>query len=304
MGNKILIIAGGGIKHLEPFRREGEKLGLNLTLASFSDLSYKTEGELKLDVKGEPVEGFDLIYVRLVGKRFEDVSLLVNYAKEKGIKIVDKIYEKSHIIRLPIAKALEVKLLSQAGVPLPKTFFAKLSEITQKAPELYGFPFVIKGTTGKQGHAVWSPRNKEELDTLYEELKGKEKEGKRFLAQEFIKASQRVRVFVVGGKAIAAITRPTRWRRRFVEKVNGEYPEGKREALMPVPDADAQLAVSAAGALDIDIAGVDIIHDDATGKTYVLEVNSAPRWESIVKDTGINIEREILKFLESQIKEK
>ena len=297
MNKKILIIAGGGTKHLEPFKREGEKLGLKVVTASFSDLSYKTEGELKLTLKDEPVDSFAVIYIRLVGKRFEEVSLLVNYAKEKGIKIVDRIYEKSHIIRLPIAKALEVKLLSQAGVPLPKTFFAKLSEIAQKAPELYGFPFVIKGTTGKQGHAVWSPRNKEELETLYGELKGKEKEGKRFLAQEFIKASQRVRVFVVGGVAVAAITSPTRWRKRFVAKVNGEYPAGKREALMPVPGADAKLAVAAAGALDVDIAGVDIIHDDATGRAYVLEVNSAPRWDSIAKDTGVNVEREILKFL-------
>jgi len=292
MEKKILIIAGGGIKHLEPFKREGEKLGLEVATASFSDLSYRAEGELKLTVKGQPVENFDVIYIRLVGKRLEDVSLLVNYAKEEGIKIVDKVYEKSHIIRLPIAKALEVKLLSQAGVPLPRTFFAKLSEIVQKAPGLYGFPFVIKGTTGKQGHAVWSPRNKEELDVLYEELKGKEKEGKRFLAQEFIKASQRNRVFVIGGVAIAAITRPTRWRKRF------SISQAKREALSPIPEEDATLAVMAANVLDIDIAGVDIIHDEATGKAYVLEVNSAPRWESIEKDTGLNIEREILKFLE------
>src|SRR3990167_5953608 len=298
MEKKILIIAGGGIKHLDPFKREGEKLGLEVITASFSDLSYRAEGELKLTVKGEALEEFDVIYIRLVGKRLEDVSLLVNYAKEKGIKIVDKVYEKSHIIRLPIAKALEVKLLSQAGVHLPKTFFAKLSEIVQKAPDIYGFPFVIKGTTGKQGHAVWSPRSKEELEALYEELKGKEKEGKRFLAQEFIKASQRNRVFVIGGVAIAAITRPTRWRKRFSKRA------ALREALNPIPEEDATLAVMAANALDIDIAGVDITHDEATGKAYVLEVNSAPRWESIEKDTGLNIERETLKFLDAKRDEK
>jgi len=298
MEKKILIIAGGGIKHLDPFKREGEKLGLEVITASFSDLSYRAEGELKLTVKGEALEEFDVIYIRLVGKRLEDVSLLVNYAKEKGIKIVDKVYEKSHIIRLPIAKALEVKLLSQAGVSLPRTFFAKLSEIVQKAPDIYGFPFVIKGTTGKQGHAVWSPRSKEELDVLYEELKEKEKEGKRFLAQEFIKASQRNRVFVIGGVAIAAITRPTRWRKRFSKR------PALREALSPIPEEDSTLAVMAANALDIDIAGVDIIHNEATGKAYVLEVNSAPRWESIEKDTGLNIEREILKFLDSKRDEK
>jgi RimK family alpha-L-glutamate ligase len=297
MAKKILIIAGGGVKHLEAFKREGEKLGLEVTTASFSDLSYRTEDDLKLEVTGLPVDNFDVIYIRLVGKRFEDVSLLVNYAKEKGIKIVDRIYEKSQIIRLPIAKALEVKLLAGAGVPLPKTFFAKLAEIRRKAPEIFGFPFVIKGTTGKQGHAVWSPRNPEELNKLYSELKDKEKAGQRFLAQEFIEASQRHRVFVVGGRAIAAITRPTRWRKRFIAKVGGEFPAGKRTALMPVPAADAALAVKAANALDVDIAGVDIIHEDNTSQAYVLEVNSAPRWDSIAKDTGVNVEAEILRFL-------
>ena len=68
---------------------------------------------------------------------------------------------------------------------------------------------------------------------------------------------------------------------------------------MPVPEGDARLAVEAAGALDINIAGVDIIHEDATGRAYVLEVNSAPRWDSIAKDTGVNVESEILKFLDS-----
>src|SRR3989304_7745035 len=163
MINKILVIAGGGQKPLETFKREGEKLGLEVVTASFSDLSYRTEGGLKLEVAGLPVDSFDVVYIRLVGKRFEDVSLLVNYAKEKGIKIVDRIYEKAQIIRLPIAKALEVKLLAGAGVPLPKTFFAKLAGIKKTSPEIFGFPFVIRCTTGKQGHAVWSPRNQEEL---------------------------------------------------------------------------------------------------------------------------------------------
>ena len=73
---------------------------------------------------------------------------------------------------------------------------------------------------------------------------------------------------------------------------------------MPVAESSSTLAVMAANALEIDIAGVDIIHDEATGKAYVLEVNSAPRWESIEKDTGLNIEREILKFLDSKRDEK
>ena len=301
MKNKrILIIAGGGTKHLAPFNKEAKELGVNLTTASFSDLEYLTdEADFVLKVKGKDVASFDLIYIRLVGKRFEDVALLTSYAKEKGVAIVDKIYERSQYIRLPLAKSLETKLLYKAGIPIPKTFFGNLSEIKKKGPEIFGLPFVIKGTVGKQGHAVWSPRNPKELEKLIQDLGDSERKGGRFIAQEFIKASQRDRVLVIGGKAIAAITRPTRWRRRFIEKVNGEYPEGKRKGLIPVPKKDAELAISAARALSIDIGGVDIIHEDATNKTYVLEVNSAPRWEAIKKDTGLNVEREIIKFLAS-----
>lgn len=289
MAKKILIIAGGGIKHLAPFKKEAEEMGLDLTLASFSDLAWETGSGLT--VGGKKLVDFDVIYLRLVGKRTEEASLLVDFAKENGIKIVDRIYEKSQIIRLPLSKSLEVKMLGAAGIGVPKTLFGKMTEIVEKAPDSFGIPFVIKDTRGKQGHGVFSPRTTEELQTLSSELRKQEKEGKRFLAQEFIAASQRVRVFVIGGKAVGAITRPTRWRKRFTQN-----PPVKK-ALIPIPSEDAELAVRAAKALDIDIAGVDIIHEDATGKPYVLEVNSAPRWESISKDTGLNVEREILRFL-------
>lgn len=297
MSNKILIIVGGGTKHLAPFAVEAKKLGLDVALASFRDLEYSSEKPIRLKVKGEPVESFGIIYIRLVGKRYEDASLLVDYAREKGIKIVDEMYEKSRIIRLPITKSLEAKLLIGAGIAMPRTYFGTLAKIKEVCPDLFGYPFVIKGTQGKQGHAVWSPRNAKELEEIYTELKKDEKTGGRFIAQEFIKASQRRRVFVIGNTAVAAIVRPTRWRKRFIAKVAGEFPEGKREALMPVPEGDAELAVMAAKALGINIGGVDIIHEDASGSAFVLEVNSAPRWDSIAKDTGVNIEKEILNYL-------
>ena len=117
------------------------------------------------------------------------------------------------------------------------------------------------------------------------------------MAQEFIRSSQRSRVFIIGNKAVAGITRPTRWRKRFIKKVNGEYPEGTRAALNPIPEDEAILAIKAAEALGVEVGGADVITDDFTGKMYILEVNSAPRWESLKKDTGIDVEEEILKYL-------
>ncbi|MCX6704255.1 MAG: ATP-grasp domain-containing protein [Candidatus Woesebacteria bacterium] len=265
---KILILAGGGIDHLLAFSKEAKKLGLSVTLASFSDLEYDFKGTGRVPVikmGGEDLASFDTIYFRLVGKRLEDASIVADYA-------------------------LETKLLFEKGLPVPRTLFLSLREMVKKAPKLLGFPFVIKGTNGKQGHAVWSPENQKELEGLVKNLEIREGLGERFLAQEFIRASIRIRVLIIGGKAKAAIVRPTRWRTRF------DKGKPQRNAYKKVPLKYSKIAQKAAKSLYIDIAGVDLL-EDKDKKLYVLEVNSAPRWYSTKKDTGLNVEREILKFL-------
>ena len=295
---EIIIFAGGGIKHLEVFIEAGKHLNVNVTVASLSDISYVADKEgVDFKIKGRKLTDFDICYIRLAGKRYEDVALLVNELKRRKIKIIDQIYENSAFIRLPLPKSIEAITLFEKEVPVPKTYFGRLNSISKKAPELFGYPFVIKSTTGKQGHAVWSPEDGNDLKDLINKLSEREDLGERFIAQEFIKSSQRERIFVIGDRAIAGITRPTRWRKRFVKPIKGVVPKGLRDKLDPLPKDAAELAVYAAKSLSIDIAGVDILREDETDKIYVLEVNSAPRWKSLKKDTDIKIEEEIIKYL-------
>lgn len=299
MKKKILIIAGGGARHLEPFLEAGKRLGVPVRTASFSQLSCSFSDGFVVRVADLDIASFNVVYIRLVGRRLEDATLLANYAKRHGVRLVDRVYEDSLLMPLTLAKSVETQRLLAAGIPMPLTFFAKLSVIREKGEELLGFPFVIKSTSGKQGKEVWLPKTREELIKLIGELGELEKKGKRFLAQKFIRASQRNRLFVVGERIIAGITRPTKWRKRFIEKVNGEYPEGKKELLVPLPTDDVELALKAAKAVSLEIAGVDIIYEDKTGEAYVLEVNSAPRWEAVSKNAGISVEEEIVKYLAS-----
>lgn len=297
--NRILVLVGGGVgKHIL-FAEEAKKIGVDLTLASFSKLEYLLNlgSPVEIKVEDKPLDSFDLIYIRIIGKRKEDVGIVVNYAKDKGIRIIDEIYENNRTFAIPLPKSVEAKLLFEAGVNVPKTYFARLKKIKEKGPKIFGFPFVIKGTTGKQGRAVWSPKNEEQLQEIFSELRPEERNGKRFIAQELVKASQRTRVLVIGNRVVAAITRPTRWRRRFIDKVNGKYPDGERMALDPIPKDQADIALKAVRALKLNIAGVDVLKEDKSGKIYILEVNQAPKWESIKKDTKINVEREIVKYL-------
>ena len=291
-----MIVTGGPVSKIEPFVEQAGKLGVKLTIASFSDLEFQSGGKYELKILGRDVRGFDVLYIRLVGKRLEDATLLARYAKEKGLRVVDKHYGSAHMMPVSLSKAIELSLLIENNIPTPATYFGSLENIKNKAGGVVGFPFVLKSTSGKKAREVWSPETHEELDELVNKLTKEEKEGKRFFAQEFTKASQRVRVFVLGDRAIGAITRPTKWRRRFIEKVNGEYPEGEKKAVYPVPEKYEALAVRAAKAVEIDIAGVDLAEDE-NGKMVVWEVNSAPAWKAVSKDTGINVEEEILKWI-------
>lgn len=291
---RILILVGGGTKHITPFAKAGEELGVEVVMGSFSQLNYTLNTEKpKVFCGTRDLAEFQVIYFRLVGKHAEDAALVVQYAKDHNVRVVDQVYERGYSY-LPLKKSLEMALLVENGIPLPKTFFGTLKQIKEKAREVVGFPLVIKGSYGKQGHAVWLVKNPAELNKLMSELAEKEKEGKRFFAQEFIKITERTRVFVVGEKIIGHITLPTRWR-KYVESLRSTVYglQLKRE----ITEEDLGLAVKAAKALGIDVGGVDLIRDNETQKIYVLEVNSAPRWARFKKETGIDVEEEIVKYL-------
>ncbi len=288
----ILVIVGGNKAKIEPFVTAGNNLGVQVTTASFSELNFNSEDiPFSLKVNNTDLKTFDAIYIRVVGKRVEDATLVSNYAQKHNIKIYDTLYGNSLLLPSSLAKTIELTKLISAQVPLPKTFFGSVSQIETQAEKLFGFPFVIKSTTGKKSREVWSPETKEKLTELIERLKVKERQGMRFFAQELITASERIRVFVLGGKALAAIVRPTKWRKRF-----GEI-DGRKMALNPIPPVDAALSEQATFAAGLEIAGVDVIHDDKTGKAYILEVNAAPSWKALAHDTGLFIEEEILKFI-------
>lgn len=295
---KILGIVGGPVKKLDVFVEASNNLGIDFTAASFSDLSYNSySGEYKLLVNGVDVAEFDLIYIRVVGKRIEDATLLANYADGHNINVVDRLYMSSLLLPSSVAKSIETAKLIKAGIPMPKTIYGKLDYLVEEAPKALGYPFVIKSTTGKKAREVWAPNNKEELNNLYTELRALEKQGARYFAQEFVKSSQRYRVFVMGGEVFATLTQPTKWRKRFIDKVNGEFPEGDK-GLVPEPTEEMkELAVKAADAADLDISGVDILRSDETGELLVIEANAAPSWKLVEKYTEKNMAEEILKFL-------
>jgi len=297
---RILVIAGGVVSKLDAFREPAQRLGLNVVFASLYELSFFSEGtgeKLVIKVGDTDIADFDIIYIRVVGKRLEIASVLVSYARAHNVRIVDHIYENPEIMPSTISKAMEMKMLAETGIPIPPTFFGSLNSIRKNAPDLLGFPYVIKGTVGRKARSVWSPATVEELDSLIKELRPLEREGANYFAQKLIKAQTRSRVLVVGGEVIGGVVRPTKFRKRFLEMVDGEYPEGVKDTLVDVPQSYAELAIKTAEMAKLDVCGVDILHEDETDNLYIIEANAAPAWELVKKYVGVNVEEKILQFL-------
>jgi len=299
MSKKILILTGGPINKLVDFEFAAKDFDLNVDLSSFSDLVFankSSEAVFKLSINGRDLKEYDLIYIRMVGKRLEDASLVVNYAKENNIPLVDRVYEKSLFLPSTISKAVEMKKLISQGIPLPDSIYGSLAKIGKMAFNQLGVPFVLKSTSGRKARDTWLIDSENTYSELFPDLREREKTGTKFFGQKMVKASQRIRILVVGGKVLGAITRPTKWRKMVSDEV-----EGKKEAIDPVPQKYSDLAIKAANAAELDICGVDILAEDKSGDLYILEANAAPSWKMIKKDCGIEVEREILEYLENII---
>lgn len=267
----ILILTSGNVSKLNSFPDTVDK-------GSFSDINYDSNsGDLKF--KNQDLKKYKLIYFRMVGKSLEIATLVANYAAKNNIKIIDEVYSNSLLLPVSLGKSLEMKKLSEAGIKIPRTQFGSFDGME--------FPYIVKSTSGQKSREVWLVNNREEL----ENLKSKKFEKNKFyFTQELIPNARRIRVLVVGDKAIGAIVRQTKWNK-----------DETKETLMPIPEDVASLAISAARAVDLDISGIDILVNMDTNESFVIEANAAPAWKLINKYCGVVVEDEIIKYLSRQI---
>jgi len=285
---RILIIVGGNIEKISVFKEALGDMPIDLTLASFSDLNYLGLGKsFKLKIGDTDIKHFDVIYIRMIGKRLEDASLLASYAKRHRIKLVDSLYKEEHMIPSSIAKSVETRKLLEAGIPMPKTIYGSLEFIKEASSKILKYPYILKSTSGRKAREVWLVNGEKDIESRVKILEGTEKAGVRYFGQQYIEASQRIRALVVGGEVVGAITRPTKWNKE-------EFPQKSQVFLKK---EDMEMSVKAAKVVGLDICGVDILHDDKTGKSYLIEANAAPSWKLIAKDCQINVENVILQYL-------
>lgn len=270
--NNILILTSGNITKLDEFKDKVVDLG------SFSQISFDSSKN-SVFFKDIDLKNYKLIYFRMVGKSLEIATMVANYAIKNNIKIVDSLYSNSNLMPISLAKSLELQKLSEVGIPIPRTVFGDFSKLN--------FPYVVKSTSGQKAREVWLANNQEDLDRL---KSAKFEKGKLYFAQELVANAERIRVLVIGDRAVGAIKRHTKWNKTNV-----------KETLIPIPEDIAKLAVDSAKAVGLDISGIDILINSETNQMQVIEANAAPAWKLVNKYCGVVVEDEIIKYLQTKI---
>jgi ribosomal protein S6--L-glutamate ligase len=191
-------------------------------------------------------------------------------------------------------KLRSMQILSRAGLGLPKTVFTNYSkDVSKIIDEAGGTPVVIKLLEGTQGLGVVLADNEKAAVSVIEAFNGLKA---RVIVQEFIKEAKGadVRAFVVDGQVVGAMKRQAK---------EGEFRSnlhrGGTAQVIELTHEEEIMAIKAANALKLGIAGVDMLQSERG--PLIIEVNSSPGLEGIEAATGKDIAGQIIKYIEKNV---
>ncbi len=186
-----------------------------------------------------------------------------------------------------------LQILSRSGIGLPVTGFAHSTRMTKQLIHMVGgAPCVIKLIEGTQGKGVVLAGDMKAAESV---IDGFRQMKAHFLVQQYIPEAggRDLRAFVVGDRVVAGMMRVAR---------EGEFRanihRGGRGEAVELTAGEKAMAVKAAQALGLNVAGVDLLR--SSQGPLVIEVNSSPGLQGIESTTGLDIADLVIEFLEKR----
>ncbi len=191
-------------------------------------------------------------------------------------------------------KNRQLQLFSKLGIDIPRSVFAHNKADSDALIRMVGgAPLIIKVTQSSLGRGVMLAETNKSAKSAIEAFFSQAVD---VLIQEYIEESEGsdIRAFVIDGKVVAAMKR---------KAAEGEfrsniYLGGSAESIK-LTRAERTLAQTAAKAMHLPVAGVDIVQSDRG--PLVMEVNACPNIEGIEESTGVNIAGLIVEYIEKAV---
>lgn len=224
------------------------------------------------------------------------------FATEFGVAVVKQfqmmgipVLNRSLAIMRARDKLRAMQILTRKNIRVPRTVMTRNPADLESAVEkVGGLPVILKFLQGAQGVGVILA---DSFCTAESTLDAFWSMNQNLLIQEFISDSEGrdIRIIVVGREAVAVMRR----RARKGEFRTNIHRGGWAEVVDAAPELH-QMAVSAADALGLDVAGVDMLESEKG--PLVLEVNASPGLEAIEKTTDMDVAGEVIRFAETKVK--
>lgn len=216
---------------------------------------------------------------------------LIAHYEQMGVRVINGLQS----IQMARNKFFMLQAMTKAELPVPNTLYAPSLDSCRQAREFFApDPVVLKPISGRQGtglHCLFPGEN------TPQDIVTQLASGRGVLVQAYIPVAQRrdFRAFVIGQEVIGAISlQPPNGDFRVNVHIGGLYtPVDLSREL-------ADLAVRAAAAMKLEIAGVDLIVGDQSGPA-IIEVNSSPGFRAIEAATGKDIAGAMVDYALSKI---
>lgn len=287
---RIAILSNGNANYsTKRLVEEAEKRGHDVKVIKYKNC-YMSLDEKHPDVfyKGQKLGSFDAILPRISNSMTRYGCAIVRQFEMQGT------WTTSSSIAITRArdKLRAAQILTKAGIDTPRTFVSRNTTDIDALLDHIGVPMIIKLATGTHGNGVVLADTKKAAKSALQAFYLYNEDGTNILLQEYIKesAGTDIRAFVVGGKVVASMQRQS-----LDDDFRSNLHKGGEGKAIKLTDHEKKIAVRAAKAMGLHIAGVDLMR--STRGPLVLEVNASPGF-GIERVTGRNVAGPIIDYIE------
>lgn len=287
---KIAILSNGpGNYSTKRLVEEAKKRGHKVEVIKYKDCY------LALDEKhphvfydGDKLKGFDAIIPRIANGMTRYGCAIVRQFEMQGVWTASS----SIAITRSRDKLRSQQILTKASIDTPKTLVSRNTTDIDDLLDQIDLPVIIKLASGTHGNGVVLADTKKAAKSTLQAFYLYNEDGTNILVQEYIKesAGTDIRAFVVGSQVVASMKRQS-----LDDDFRSNLHKGGEGIAIKLTPEEKRVAVRAAKAMGLHIAGVDLMRSDRG--PLVLEVNASPGF-GIEKVTGRNVAAKIIKYVE------
>lgn len=292
---KIAILSNGpgnySTKRLKEVARErGHEVKIVKYKECYSSIEQNNP---RVSYRGEDLAQFDAIIPRIASYMTRYGTAIVRQLEMQGIYTISS----SIAISRSRDKLRSMQLLAKAGIGIPKTVFSRNSaDIDDLIEKLGGTPVIIKLARGTHGNGVVLAETKKAAKSVLQAFYLTNEDGTNILLQEYVKesAGEDIRAFVVGSRVVASMKRQS-----LDDDFRSNLHKGGEGTKVKLTDEERKMAVKAARAMGLNVAGVDFMRSERG--PLILEVNASPGF-GIEKITGRDVATPIIEYIELNAK--